>query len=524
MAEPAGDRAATSSRGNGIGAEFAQLRELLLGEELNELAAIRGRMDDPARRSAELAEVLPDAIKAARSKALRAALEPLFEKVFQSSVRKHTRTIADAIYPVMGPALRNSIAAAIREFAESLNQMVEKSLSFRGIRWRIEALFTGKSFGEIVLARSLLYSVQHVFLIHRKSGLLLYQAAARAPVLKDADMISGMLTAIQDFVTDSFTEAAQDLETIDAGRFKLWIQYGPQAMLVGAIAGSAPVELRGVFRNALDQIHEKLYTELDTFRQDDLSVFEPARPYLERCLLGQSAPGKWGRALPLLAASLALLAVGFVGYRFYQQLYQQQRQQARWDRYFVLVKELPGVVVTGIEKRGSRYVITGLRDPKAPEPAGLLPQQGLDPGGIQYQWQPYLSLNTPMAAARDLDAARERIRREMVRFEMGSSKLPLADVDRVEALAQAINQVFQANPQSRIVVTGHTDEVGSDPMNTRLSRDRAQHVIDALAAQGVPRDRLRAVGVGNARPLRTGGTDWDRASNRRVGFELLEGR
>lgn len=520
MAESAGDRAATSSRGNGIGAEFAQLRELLLGEELNELAAIRGRMDDPARRSAELAEVLPDAIKAARAKALRAALEPLFEKVFQSSVRKHTREIADAIYPVMGPALRNSIAAAIREFAESLNQMVEKSLSLRGIRWRIEALFTGKSFGEIVLARSLLYSVQHVFLIHRKSGLLLYQAAARAPVLKDADMISGMLTAIQDFVTDSFTEAAQDLETVDAGRFKLWIQYGPKAMLVGAIAGSAPVELRRVFRNALDQIHEKLYTELDTFRQDDLSVFEPARPYLERCLLGQSAPGKWGRALPLLAASLVLLAVGFVGYGFYQ----QRRQQARWDRYFASLKQVPGIVVIGIEKSGSQYVITGLRDPKAPDPAGLLRQEGLDPGAIQYQWQPYLSLNTPMAAARDLDAARERIRREMVRFEMGSSKLPLADVDRIQTLAEAMNQVFKASPQSRIVVTGHTDEVGSDQMNARLSGDRAQHVIDALAAQGVPRNRLRAAGVGNTRPLRTGGADWDRASNRRVAFELLVGR
>ena len=181
MAEPAGDPAANGSRGNGIGAEFAQLRELLLGEELHELAAIRGRMDDPARRSAELAEVLPDAIKAAPAKAQRAALEPLFQKDIRSSVRKHTRELAEAIYPVMGPALRNSIAAAIRDFAESLNQMVEKSLSFRGIGWRVEALCTGKSFGEIVLARSLLYSVQHVFLIHRKSGLQRFRPRGGPP-------------------------------------------------------------------------------------------------------------------------------------------------------------------------------------------------------------------------------------------------------------------------------------------------------------------------------------------------------
>jgi outer membrane protein OmpA-like peptidoglycan-associated protein len=515
MAETAGDRAATGSRGNGVGHELAQLRELLLGEELNELAAMRGRLDDPARRSVEVAEVLPDAIKGARAQALRASLEPLFEKVFHNSVRKHTRELADAIYPVMGPALRKNIAAAIREFAESLNQMVEKSLSFRGLRWRIEALVTGKSFGEMVLSQSLLYSVQHVFLIHRKSGLLLYQAAARAPVLKDADMISGMLTAIQDFVTDSFTEAAQDLETVDAGKFKLWIQYGPKAMLVGAVVGSAPVELRRVFRTALDQIHEKLYAELDTFRQEDLSVFEPSRPLLERCLLGQSAPRTRWRVLPWLLAAV-LLALGLL-------VYQGRQQQARWERYFTAVKQLPGIVVTGIERHGSQYVIAGLRDPKAPDPAELLRQQGLDPAGVAYQWQPYLSVNTPFAAARDLDTARDRIQKEMIRFEMGSSKLPLSEVDHVEDLAEAINRVLQADPQSRVSVTGHTDEVGSDQMNTKLSLDRAQRVIGALAAQGVPRDRLEPVGVGNTQPIRPGGTDWDRASNRRVSLQLTDG-
>ena len=65
--------------------------------------------------------------------------------------------------------------------------------------------------------RQLLYSVEQVFLIHRKSGLLLMHVAAKDSVLKDADMISGMLTAIQDFLSDSFAEGGQELETVDAG-------------------------------------------------------------------------------------------------------------------------------------------------------------------------------------------------------------------------------------------------------------------------------------------------------------------
>jgi outer membrane protein OmpA-like peptidoglycan-associated protein len=513
MAERVGDRAATGSPGNGAGTELAQLRQLLIGEELSELASIRGRLEDSGRRSVDLAQVLPDAIKAARAKALREALEPVFEKIFQSSVRKHTKELAEAIYPVIGPALRNSIAAAIREFAESLNLMVEKSLSFRAIRWRIEALTTGRPFGEILLSRSLLYSVQHVFLVHRKSGLLLCQVAGRTSVLKDADLVSGMLAAIQDFVSDSFVEGGQDLETVDAGRFKLWIQYGSKAMLVGAVTGSPPAQLRGVFRNALDRIHETLYTELDTFRQDDLSVFDGAQPYLVGCLLGQSAPQGRKPILPwLLATAVILLMISFFAY--------QARQQIRWNRYFAGVKELPGIVVTGIEKQGGRYVVTGLRDPKAPDPANLLREQGLDPARIKYEWQPFLSLNTPFAAERDLETAKQQIETQVIRFEVGSARLPLAEMDRVESLAEAIHRVFRAYPNSRVTVTGHADEIGSDETNAKLSLDRALGVIAVLAEQGVSAGRLQPVGVGKSRPLLRGETDWDRASNRSVSFQL----
>src|SRR5207249_10771155 len=92
---------------NGAGsAEFAQLRQLLVGPERELLASLEERIGDPA----QLAQVLPDAIRASKAKALREALEPVFEKAFQNSVRKHTRELADAIYPVIGPAIRKPIA------------------------------------------------------------------------------------------------------------------------------------------------------------------------------------------------------------------------------------------------------------------------------------------------------------------------------------------------------------------------------------------------------------------------------
>lgn len=514
MQEPPGDRAATGSPANGAGAaEFADLRRMLIGTELDQIAGLQKRLDDPDVRSGETGRVLPAAVKAASGKRLREALEPVFEKSFQNSVRKHPREISDAIYPVMGPAIRASIAAAIREFAESLNQIVEKSASWRAIRWRIESRVTGRPFTDILLTRSLLYSVEQVFLIHRESGVMLLHMAAQSAVVKDADMVSGMFTAIQDFVSDSFTEGGQELETIDVGRYKLWIQYGSKALLVGAVSGTAPVELKGVFRSALEGIHATLFAALDNFKQDDLSVFEPARPYLESCLLGQKAPDNRKRWVVWLAlVGIVVLVVGVI--------FVQVRNRRRWDGYVEALRQQPGIVVVRVEKRGSGGLIAGLKDPKAPEPSRLLASFGLDPSRVNYDWQPYLSLNTPFAAEREFEADLEHMRTEIIRFELGSPKLPLAEIGRIEQLAAALNRVRKARPVARVTITGHTDEVGSAEANTKLSIDRAASVSQALAAQGIPAGLLNIVGAGNSQPLRTGGTEWDQSANRSVSIRV----
>ena len=491
------------------GTALAELRELLVGQELEDLAGLQARLADPAKRAEDLAQVLPEAIRTAKAKSLRDALEPIVERSFQTSVRKNPKEVADAIYPVIGPAIRASIAAAIRDFAEALNQIVEKSASLRSIRWRIEALMTGKPFSEILLSKSLLYSVEQVFLIHRQSGLLLQHAAAQGSVLKDADMISGMLTAIQDFLSDSFAEPGQDIETVDAGRFRLWLTYGTRVMLVGAVSGAAPVELKQVFRKALDGIEESLHNEISNFKQDDLSVFEPARVYLDQCLLGQSAPEKRRKARlwPYLLV-LAVIVAGFVGYQY--------RQRARWNQYFAMLKQQPGIVVTEIQRRGSSYTIDGLKDPAAPDPAVLLRARGLDPGKASFDLQPYLSLNTPFAKQRDLEAAGEFIEGRIVRFDTNSSKLTAGEADRIDDVTAAIKRL----PGAIVTITGHADETGSAGANDKLSLDRANRVRDAFVAQGIAPAALKIIAAGNTQPLRQGGTEWDLQTNRSVSFTV----
>jgi OOP family OmpA-OmpF porin len=493
--------------------DLGELRQLLIGGELTQLARLEARVAEPAKRTADLAEVLPEAVRTAKATALGGALAPIFEKAFSQSVRKHPKELADSIYPVIGPAIRNSIAAAIQEFAEGLHQIVERSVSVRAIRWRIESIVSGKPFSEILLARSLLYSVEQVFLIHRKSGLLLRHAAAKDTVLKDADMISGMLTAIRDFLSDSFAEGGQELEKVDVGHFRLWLTYSPRLLLVGAVNGAPPVELRNVFRNALDGIEESLQPQIAAFKQGDVSVFEPAQPFLDACLLGHAAPARSRKTMfRPYAAAIAVVLLVLTGWHFYT--------QARWNRYFDALKHQPGVVVTGIEKSGSTWVISGFKDPDAPDPATALRAENPGVNKVRFVWQPYLSLNTPFAAQRDLHSAEDRIRKQIIRFDTNISKVAMAQADRIDDLTFAIGDLLRHNPDAKVDLIGHADEVGDAKLNDKLSLDRALQVKDALIAQGIPADAMTTAGVGNRQPLRPGSTDWERSTNRAVSFEI----
>ena len=68
---------------------------------------------------------------------------------------------------------------------------------------------------------------------------------------------------------------------------------------------------------------------------------------------------------------------------------------------------------------------------------------------------------------------------------------------------------------------GHTDDVGSDAVNQRISEQRANAVASYLMAQGVQRERLETVGMGKRFPIADNATEQGRARNRRVEIRLL---
>jgi outer membrane protein OmpA-like peptidoglycan-associated protein len=75
-----------------------------------------------------------------------------------------------------------------------------------------------------------------------------------------------------------------------------------------------------------------------------------------------------------------------------------------------------------------------------------------------------------------------------------------------------------ANPGVRVVITGHTDNVGSQKFNQDLSLKRSQAVRNWLVKKGITSNRMRTVGRGQNEPVASNETEEGRAENRRIEF------
>jgi outer membrane protein OmpA-like peptidoglycan-associated protein len=82
-------------------------------------------------------------------------------------------------------------------------------------------------------------------------------------------------------------------------------------------------------------------------------------------------------------------------------------------------------------------------------------------------------------------------------------------------------RVLHEERNVELSVEGHTDAIGSDAYNLRLSERRARAVADYLAAGGIERRRMRVVGDGESRPVASNATEEGRAQNRRVELHIL---
>src|SRR6185312_8123700 len=217
------------------------------------------------------------------------------------------------LHPLMGPAIGKSIGERIDGTFQSLNETLKHSLSWHGLMWRWEAWRTGTSFAAIVLKHTLIYRVEHVFLIHRHTGLLISHVAAPDAVSQDPQLVSSMLAAIQDFIHDSFSGAEQGLF----------------ATLVAVIRGNPPETLHEILGGVITRINADHHDALKDFSGDS-AAFPNIEAALAECLeLRQQAPRSAPHGARWVVALLLLGVLGLLG----RWEYQRWQNQSEWDEY-----------------------------------------------------------------------------------------------------------------------------------------------------------------------------------------------
>lgn len=103
-----------------------------------------------------------------------------------------------------------------------------------------------------------------------------------------------------------------------------------------------------------------------------------------------------------------------------------------------------------------------------------------------------------------------------VEFESGSARL----LESSRPLLDRVAEVLLRHGRLKLIVSGHTDDVGSDEYNEDLSQRRASAVKMYLATKGVHPDSVRVYGYGEKMPIVKDTTEQARALNRRVEFRI----
>ncbi len=558
-----------------------ELRKLLLGpmqERFDKMQQLLNMLENQELQAEEVSSILPEAImmRSSRDSQIVTAMEPVTERAIEASIKRDPRTLVSMLVPVMLPAIRKAITTLIKEMIQTFSATLEHGLSLRGLRWRYEAFKSKKPFGEVALLHSLVYQVEQVFLIHRETGLVLQSDVSKdTVVVQDADMVSGMLTAIQDFVRDSFGATQDDsLENLQFGDRSIWIEQSQFLVLAAVVWGNAPVELRKILRDAVHAIH---FENLDNLRHfdGDTSKFESAKIHLSACL--KSQPKQIERN-PFVLWSLAGIIVFVIGYASFFAI----RDHIRWTNYLEKLQKEPGIIVAETDKRKGQYYLFGLRDSMAADPVKLLNESHIETDKVVFKWELFHSshpefmvrriskiLNPPESVkltykdgvliaegeaphkwiadskklveavpgltrydhhklidrdAKNMDILRENIENTLFFFDTVSVRMKPGQENLVEKLANDIKELMKSSQvfdkQIKIEITGHTDSVGTEERNTAISQKRAEELMAQFVAKGLKPEMFTLRAAASKEPVKEERTEQDREMNRSVTFKV----
>jgi OOP family OmpA-OmpF porin len=386
--------------------ELDELCRILIGADRDRLREAIERLQQRGRFVDWQSKTLADAMQLAlaRDPEFAESMGTMISKGVHTTVERDSAAFGRALAPAMGPAIRNAVWMMLQGFVQSIEAVVDQQLSWRSVSWRIEAWRTGRSFAEIAFVHTLLFRVEHVFLLHRDNGLQLLHATRHGVLARQPDLIAAMLTAIQDFLRDAFDSPETDTATsFSINELSVLVENGNHAALAAVVRGQPRAEIRMQLREAIDRIETSMAAPLADF-DGDTAPFEAVRPQVEACLT-ESARGRdegrkqqRRRGSPVVRFALATMAVGLITWWVIASV-AASAQRERFERFVAALQREPGFAITHSERSSEAVVVHGLRDPLARSFEAVAAEHSVSTLATGHL-QPYHSLHEPFVARR----------------------------------------------------------------------------------------------------------------------------
>jgi len=349
--------------------QLAQVRSVLLGPQdeiiaglQEQLASLQSRVQDLDTRASDTSEVLAVSVKKAHkeSDALGIALKPIVVDKFHEVSREDPDIMAEALFPILGPAVRKMIVNIITPDKNA------------------------KKFG---------YQVEQLFLIDNSTGLPVSHVASESAQTQDADMVSGMLSAIQSFVQDAFeTQEFDGLNTLQMGDLSVWIEWGPQAVLAAVVRGAPPKRLRDAMQIKVEQIHREHADALKNY-DGDASKLDTLIPELRSFL--DNHDGSLIKQIKNLTpkAKKNLAITGLMLFALLIWVLYGRAEQASWNEFIASLGAEPGLVVTDQREENGVYKVFGLKDEFASSPIEIH-KASKNNRKVEFHFEPYYSVHS----------------------------------------------------------------------------------------------------------------------------------
>jgi len=245
------------------------------------------------------------------------ALGPLMGEAIRVQIRDSRKDMVEALYPVIGETVQKSVAESVREFQRNIDSQLKKTFGPEGMLRTVTARLRGVSPTQLALRDSLPFSVREIFLIQRETGLLLAHSHPGTSEIVDSDIVSGMLTAIRDFVQDSFGQGQEDkeLDEIQYGDQRVVIQSGRAAYLAVVMNGVEPEGFRARLHEFISELHVKYESALKQYNGDPATLpnLQPKIARLVADIGGEeTGPKKMSPVTRWGIAGLVLLGILFI--------------------------------------------------------------------------------------------------------------------------------------------------------------------------------------------------------------------